>query len=88
LAEALMTAHELTLRQPVEIDGTTYDKLIVADYSAIAEFECHNPPRVILSLAKTFGVPRKVIRHLDPSDSERAGNLVRNLLDEAVRSFR
>ena len=84
-----MTApHELTLEHPVELDGTTYDKLTVANYSAIAEFECHNAPRVMLSLAKTFGVPRKVIRHLDPSDSDRAGDLIKNILDDYTNSVR
>jgi hypothetical protein len=60
----------------------------VADYSAIASFDCHNAPRVILSLSNVFGVPRRVIRHLDPSDAERAGDLVVALLDETAKSFR
>lgn len=83
-----MTAHELTLKQPVEIDGTTYDKLTVADYSAIADFESHNAPRVILSLSRAFGVPRRVIRHLDPSDANHAGDLIKNVLDDYTRSVR
>lgn len=77
-----MIAHELTLNQPVEINDVRYDKLTVADYSAIAEFECHNAPRVMLSLAKVFGVPRRVIRHLDPADAERAGDFIRDILDD------
>jgi len=84
-----MTApHELTLEHPVEIDGTLYSRLKIADYSALTEFECHNAPRVILSLAKTFGIPRRVIRHLDPTDAVRAGDLICNTLDDFTNSVR
>jgi hypothetical protein len=83
-----MTAHELLLDHPVELDGNRYDRLAVANYCAIAEFECHNAPRVTLSLAKAFGVPRRLIRHLYPSDADRAGDLIRNLLDDYTRSVR
>lgn len=84
----LMTAHELKLEHPVEIDGNRYDRLKIADYSAIADFEGHNAPRVILSLAKTFGVPRKVIRHMHPEDNKRAGDLICNILDDFTHSVR
>ncbi|WP_319796620.1 phage tail assembly protein [Nitrobacter sp.] len=81
-----MTGPEIVLEHPVELDGTLYDKLTVASYDAIASFECHNAPRVILSLARVYGVPRKVIRHLHPDDTNRAGDLIRALLDEVAHS--
>ena len=79
---------ELMLEHLVEIDGSRYDKLAVADYSAIANFNTANPERIILSMSRVFGVPRRVIRHLDPADAERAGDLIRNILDDYTRSLR
>lgn len=77
---------EITLNHPVEIDGMTHDKLTVASFDAIAEFRTNSPEQVIRSLSKVYGVPRRVIRHLEPSDAHRAGDLVVALLDEAARS--
>lgn len=79
---------EIQLDHPFELDGMTYDKLAVEDYSAIANFECHNAPRVIRSLAKVFNIPRRAVRHLHPHDTARAGEMIVELLDEAARSFR
>jgi hypothetical protein len=79
---------EIQLERPVEIDGARHDKLAVASFDAIANFNSASPERVILSLSKVFGVPRRVIRHLEPSDAQRAGDLVVTLLDETARSFR
>lgn len=83
-----MTAPELTLNQPVEFDGDRYDRLAVVSFDAIARFNTANPERVILSMSRVFGVPRQVIRHLDPADAERAGDLIRNILDDYTSSFR
>jgi hypothetical protein len=80
--------HELTLEHPIELDGNRYDRLKIAGYSAIADFEGHNAPRVILSLAKAYGVPRRVVRHLDPTDASRAGDMLRDLLDDFTNSIR
>ncbi len=84
-----MTApSEIRLDHPFELDGERYEKLTVADYSAIAKFECHNAPRVIRSLANVFGIPRRAIRHLHPHDTARAGEMIVSLLNEYTRSFR
>jgi len=79
---------EITLTVPVEIDGKCHDKLAVASFDAIASFRTNSPEQVIRSLAKVYDVPRKIIRHLEPSDAQRAGDLVVALLDETTRSFR
>lgn len=79
---------EIRLDHPFELDGERYEKLSVADYSAIAKFECHNAPRVIRSLANVFGIPRRAVRHLHPQDTARAGEMIVALLDEYTRSFR
>ncbi|WP_158672127.1 hypothetical protein [Bradyrhizobium guangdongense] len=78
---------EIMLNFPVEIDGERRDKLAVASFDAIANFRTNSPEQVIRSLAKVYNVPRKVIRHLDPADARRAGDLVVALLDETTRSF-
>ena len=83
-----MSAPELLLDRPVEIDGNRHDRLAIASYEAIARFNTANPERVILSMSRVFGVPRRVIRHLDPADAERAGDLIRNILDDYTRSVR
>lgn len=83
-----MSAPELTLSHPVEIDGQRHDKLAVASFDAIASFRTNSPEQIIRSLAKVYDVPRKVIRHLQPADAQRAGDLVVSLLDETTRSFR
>ncbi|GGI31716.1 phage tail assembly protein [Bradyrhizobium guangdongense] len=79
---------EITLNVPVEIDGERCDRLAVASFEAIANFRTNSPEQVIRSLAKVYAVPRKVIRHLAPSDAQRAGDLVAALLDDTTRSFR
>lgn len=79
---------EFDLHYPIELNGTRYDRLAVTSYTAIANFNTAAPERIILSLSKVFGVPRRVIRHLHPSDAVRAGDLIRDLLDEAALSFR
>ncbi|MBR1131912.1 hypothetical protein [Bradyrhizobium iriomotense] len=79
---------EITLTVPVEIDGERHDKLAVASFGAVASFRTNSPEQVIRSLAKVYDVPRKVIRHLEPDDAQRAGDLVVAMLDGATRSFR
>lgn len=79
---------EIMLKFPVEIDGESHDRLAVASFDAIASFRTNSPEQVIRSLAKVYDVPRKVIRHLEPADAQRAGNLVVALLDDTTRSFR
>lgn len=79
---------EIKLDHPFELEGERYDKLSVADYSAIAKFECHNAPRVIRSLASVLGIPRRAVRHLHPHDTARAGEMIVGLLNEYTRSFR
>ncbi|MGY4306399.1 hypothetical protein ACVIJ6_003642 [Bradyrhizobium sp. USDA 4369] len=79
---------EIMLNVPIEIDGERHDKLAVASFNAITSFRTNSPEQVIRSLAKVYAVPRKVIRHLEPADAQRAGDLVVALLDEATRSFR
>lgn len=78
---------ELQLTHPVEMDGVTHDKVTVASPDAIANFRTNSAEQVILSLARVFDVPRKIVRHLDPSDAERAGDLVVQLLNDAARSL-
>lgn len=78
---------EIKLNHPVEIDGTTYDKLAV-NSDAILNFNTASPERVILSLSRVFAVPRRVIRHLHPDDANRAGDLIVSMLDETANSFR
>lgn len=79
---------EIMLKFPVEIEGERHDRLAVASFDAIASFRTNSPEQVIRSLAKVYDVPRKVIRHLEPADAQRAGNLVVALLDDTARSFR
>lgn len=76
---------EIKLHHPFELDDVRYERLAVADFSAIAKFETHNAPRVIRSLARVFGVPRRVIRHLHPFDTARAGEMLVSLLNEVAR---
>lgn len=83
-----MSSPEIHLETPVEIDGVHHDKLAVASFDAIVNFRANSPERVIRSMAQVFGVPRRVIRHLDPADAQRAGDLVVALLDDTSRSFR
>lgn len=79
---------EIQLDSPVELDGTRYDKLTVRSFDAIAGFRTNSPEQIVLSLSKVFGLPRRVIRHLDPADAQRAGDLICSLLDDAARSLR
>lgn len=79
---------EITLNVSVEIDGARHHKIAVASFDAIANFRTNSPEQVIRSMSQVFGVPRQVIRHLDPADAQRAGDLVVALLDETSRSFR
>lgn len=77
---------EIVLMHPVELDGVRHDKLAITSFDAIAEFRNNSPERIICSLSKVYGVPRRVIRHLEAPDSARAGDLVLALLNEVVRS--
>lgn len=79
---------EIELSFPVEVGGVVYDRLAVASFDAIADFRTNSPEQIIRSLSKVYGVPRKVIRHLEPADNERAGDLIVALLDEYTRSCR
>ncbi|MCP3386203.1 phage tail assembly protein [Bradyrhizobium sp. CCGUVB4N] len=79
---------EITLNVPIEIDGARHDKIAVASFDAIANFRTNSPEQVIRSMSQVFGVPRRVIRHLDPADAQRAGDLVVALLNETSPSFR
>jgi hypothetical protein len=78
---------ELHLDHPIEVDNIRYDKLTLTNFSALANFQCNSPERIILSLARTFNVPRRTIRHLHPDDAIRAGDLICALLDETTRSL-
>lgn len=82
-----MIAHEMMLDHPIEIDGVRYEKLAVADYAAIADFKGNNRSRASASLAKVYGAPRKVIRHLHPADYKRAGDLLCDVLVDYVHSI-
>jgi len=82
-----MTTPEIALEHPVEIDGNRYEKLAVADYAAIADFKGNNRSRASASLAKVYGVPRKIIRHLHPADYKRAGDLLCDVLVDYVHSI-
>jgi hypothetical protein len=77
---------EIVLNHPVEIDGTQFDRLMVASFDAIADFRTNSPEQVIRSLSKVYGVPRKLVRHLSPDDTNRAGDLIKNILDDYTRS--
>jgi hypothetical protein len=71
-----MIAPDIILQHPVTVDGVRYEKLTVTDYAAIAKYECHNLHRVVRSLATIYGVPRRVMRKLSPSDAVRVGAMV------------
>ena len=79
---------ELTLEHPFELEGAIYDKIAVADFSAIAKFETHNAPRVIRSLANVFGIPRRAVRHLHPYDTARAGEMIIAVLNDVTTSMK
>jgi len=79
---------EIALNAPVEIDGDHYDRLMITSFDAIVGFRTNSPEQVIRSMAAVFGVPRRVIRHLDPTDAQRAGDMVVSLLNNTTRSFR
>ncbi|QND70766.1 hypothetical protein [Tardiphaga robiniae] len=79
---------EVQLTQPVNIDGVAYDKLAVASLDAIARFNTAGPERVLLSMSRVFGVPRRVIRHLTNEDTQRAGDLIVQFLNDAARASR
>lgn len=78
---------EIRLNHPVESDVCFYDKLTVASFDAIANFRTNSAEQVVLSLARVFGVPRRVIRHLHPEDAHRAGDLICAVLDKTARSL-
>jgi|APCry1669192522_1035417.scaffolds.fasta_scaffold00768_2 hypothetical protein len=77
-----MNRPEIILEHPVEFDGVRYERLTVASFDAVAHYESHNLARVILSFANVYGVPRRVMRALHPSDAVRAGALVLALREE------
>lgn len=79
---------EIALNAPVEIDGDRHDRLVITSFDAIVGFRTNSPEQVIRSMAAVFGVPRRVIRHLDPTDAQRAGDVVVSLLNDTTRSFR
>lgn len=78
---------EIQLDHPFELDGVHYERLSVSSFDAIAEFECHNAPRVIRSLAKVFNIPRRAVRHLHPHDTARAGEMIVHLLDATTAAM-
>jgi hypothetical protein len=55
---------------------------VITDFDALARYECHNVSRVIHSIARIYGVPRRVIRKVHPNDAARVGVLVLALRDE------
>ncbi|MGM4886428.1 phage tail assembly protein [Tardiphaga sp. 11_C7_N12_6] len=75
---------EIDLHHPVEVGGVTHDKLTVASIDAIANFRSNSAEQVILSMSRVFGVSRRVVRHLEPADAQRAGDLICSLLNEAA----
>jgi hypothetical protein len=77
---------QMNLNHPVELDGVTYEKLAITHLEALASFRANSPEQVIRSMALVFAVPRRVVRHLDNSDAEQAGELLVNFLDAAARA--
>jgi hypothetical protein len=77
----------MELDHPVVIEGGRHDKLVLSDFTALMNFRCHAPEQVIRSMALCFNVPRKVIRHLHPSDANRAGDLLVSALNTIERAF-
>jgi hypothetical protein len=67
---------EVILDHPVEDAGIRYERLVIANFGALAKYECHNVHRVVRSLATIYGVPRRVMRKLSPSDAVRVGAMV------------
>jgi hypothetical protein len=82
-----MTAPEIILEHPVEIDGCSITRLKLSDFDALANFRTNSPEQVIRSMALCFDVPRRAIRHLHPNDANRAGDLLKSALDDVARSL-
>lgn len=79
-----ISQNEIQLEHPVEIDGVRHDKLALASFDAIARFRGNSAEQTILSLSRIYGVPRRVIRQLEPGDAQRAGDLICTLLGEVT----
>jgi hypothetical protein len=77
---------ELHLDHPIEVDNIRYSKLRLSDFNALANFRTNSPEQVIRSMALCFDVPRRAIRHLHPDDANRAGDLLKSVLDDVARS--
>jgi hypothetical protein len=82
-----VTAPEIVLEHPVELDGVLYNKLMLSDFNALMSFRTNSPEQVIRSMALCFDVPRRAIRHLHPDDASRAGDLLKSALDDVARSL-
>ena len=78
---------EMRLDHVVEVDGKVYSALTLSNFTALMGFRCHAPEQVIRSMALCFDVPRKVIRHMHPDDSNRAGDLLVSALNTIERAF-
>ena len=72
---------EIILDHPIEDAGIRYERLEITNFDALAKYESHRLSRVILSIANIYGVPRRVMRKLHPTDAVRAGVLVLALHD-------
>jgi hypothetical protein len=73
---------EIILDHPVEDAGIRYERLVIANFGALARYESHNVHRVIHSFARIYGVPRRVIRKVRGNDTVHIGALVLALRDE------
>lgn len=78
---------EIILEHPVELDGVLYNKLMLSDFNALMSFRTNSPEQVIRSMALCFDVPRRAIRHLHPDDANRAGDLLKSVLDDEAYTF-
>jgi hypothetical protein len=82
-----VSAPEIILEHPIKFGGVTHGKLTLSNFSALANFRTNSPEQVILSLSRVYRVPRRVIRNLHPDDANRAGDLLKSVLDDVARSF-
>ena len=73
---------EVVLDNPIEDAGIRYERIVITDFNALAEYESHNVSRVIHSFAKIYSVPRRVIRKIRGNDTVRIGAMVLALRDE------
>lgn len=83
-----MTSLEIPLRAPFELDGVRYERMAVVNTTALnpVTFRMNTNAQLMLSLSRVFGMPRRVIKRLDPIDLGNACDLCRSILDEALRT--